>query len=513
MPVADLVGLRFSVVHLRLGGYSLIAIWASEIVGLLTLPLLWAIGPRLHYISQALDLSPLLVVGIILIAFQGGLQRHPVERLFLPLLFGLLPLLAAVHFLMAPASIANAITLSFKQEQVNKDQLTSIEGQLDRAGQVVLDSQDLEDLRRRLDAIPGVRLSANPDVTLQQARQEVTAALLIERQRVRSRLGSNAAQARSQFVRRAVMNAGLATLMGVMLSWMRNGALREMELSSTYLNWLAVADPDVHNLGGVKDLADFQKRCLATSYLELIRRLTQNQDEESEIEQESQESAATPLESAPQDSLLPPPPAPWESITVRSEEWRRKAGIFRGRPVIEPLFPFDPSDDKHLSGSKLTPRQLRRRAKEREKIRAALEDFSRMTADYDADYDSAIPDVRPVRDFGSLLRRPSQRQLNRYRKFMNELVHELQQNQAADFPDPSEQGKTDPSVGESTQIWTPQSSFQDILRLQQDIQRFVGILPTDPKNSQDDSQGNSQDDSQGNSQDNSQDNLGDDRAR
>jgi hypothetical protein len=279
---------------------------------------------------------------------------------------------------------------------------------------------------------------------------------------------------------------------------MRNGALREMELSSTYLNWLAEADPDVHNLGGVKDLADFQKRCLATSYLELIRRLTQNQDEESEIEQES---AARPLETAPQDSPLPPPPAPWEAITIRSEEWRRKAGIFRGRPVIEPLSPFDPSDDQDLSGAKLTPRQLRRRAKEREKIRAALENFSRMTQDDEADYNSAIPDVRPVRDFGSRLRRPSQRQLNRYRKFMDELVLELQQNQAADFPDPSEQDKSDPSVGESTQIWAPQSSFQDILKLQQDIQRYVGILPTDPKEPQD------------NSQDNSQGDLGDDRAR
>jgi len=395
------------------------------------------------------------------------------------------------------------------QEQVNNAQLTSIEGQLDRAGQVVLDSQDLEDLRRRLDAIPGVRLSANPNVTLQQARQEVTAALLSERQRVRSRLGSNAAQARSQFVRRAVMNAGLATLMGLMLSWMRNGALREMELSSTYLNWMAVADPDVHNLGGIKDLADFQKRCLATSYLELIRRLTQNQDEESVIEQESQESAARQLESAPPDSPLPPPPAPWEAITIRAEEWRRKAGIFRGRPVIEPLFPFDPSDDKHLSGSKLTPRQLRRSAKQREKIRAALENFSRMTADYDADYNSAIPDVRPVRDFGSSLRRPSQRQLNRYRKFMNELVLELQQNQAADFANSSEQDNSDPSFGESTEIWAPQSSFQDILRLQQDIQTFVGVLPTEPKEPQDNSQGDSQDDLQ----DNSQDDLVDDRAR
>ena len=512
--MADLVGLRFSVVHLRLGGYTLIAIWASEIVGLLTLPLVWAIGPRLHYISQALDLSPLLVVGIILIAFQGGLQRHPVERLFLPLLFGLLPLLAAVHFLMAPASIANAMTLSAKQEQVNNAQLTSIEGQLDRAGQVVLDSQDLEDLRRRLDAIPGVRLSANPNVTLQQARQEVTAALLSERQRVRSRLGSNAAQARSQFVRRAVMNAGLATLMGLMLSWMRNGALREMELSSTYLNWMAVADPDVHNLVGIKDLADFQKRCLDTSYFELIRRLTSNQDEESEIEQES---AARPLESAPLDTPLPPPPAPWEAITIRSEEWRRKAGIFRGRPVIDPLFPFDPSDDQDLSGPQLTPRQLRRSANQREKIRAALENFSTMAADYD----SADPDVRPVRDFGSRLRRPSQRQLNRYRKFMDELALELQQNQAADFPNPSEQDNSDPSFGESTEIWAPQSSISDIHKLQQDIQTFVGVLPTDPKEPQDNSQGNSQDDAQGDlqgdsqddSQDNSQGDLGDDRAR
>jgi hypothetical protein len=72
LPVADLVGLRFSVVHLRLAGYALLGVWANEIVSLLSTPMLEAVGTRLASISQALDLAPLLLVGIGLVAFQGG---------------------------------------------------------------------------------------------------------------------------------------------------------------------------------------------------------------------------------------------------------------------------------------------------------------------------------------------------------------------------------------------------------------------------------------------------------
>jgi hypothetical protein len=70
------------------------------------------------------------------VAYQGGLQRSLPERLLLPLLLGLMPVLSAIHFLMAPASIANAMTLSAKQEQVSKAQLQTIDGQFDRATQL-----------------------------------------------------------------------------------------------------------------------------------------------------------------------------------------------------------------------------------------------------------------------------------------------------------------------------------------------------------------------------------------
>ncbi len=38
LPVVDLIGLRFSLQHLRLVGYGLLAVWGSEVVNLLTTP-------------------------------------------------------------------------------------------------------------------------------------------------------------------------------------------------------------------------------------------------------------------------------------------------------------------------------------------------------------------------------------------------------------------------------------------------------------------------------------------
>ena len=440
LPVADLVGLRFSVVHLRLGGYTLIGVWASEILGLLTSPLLWAIGPRLHYISQALDVSPLLVVGIVLVAFQGGLQRSALERLLLPVLFGLLPLLAALHFLMAPASIANAMTLSSKQDEVNKAQLSAIEGQLDRAGQVLLSSQNLDELQRRLDAIPGVRLSAKPNGTLEQARQEVRMSLLDERQRVRARLGSNAAQARSQFVRRAIQNAGLATLLGLMLTWMRSGAMHEMELSSTYLAWVIATDPEAHNIGGLKDLAEFQKRCLATSYLGLIGRFVQKEDQEAERQQDLPitEELNAPIADPP-----PLPQAPWEPTPLRSEAWRRNAGNFKGVQTIEPLSSEAGAIADYPTLPEPTANEVRRRARDRDRMRIAMENFARMAGGYDP----SPPLLPPDGDSGRRVRRPSQRQLRQHREAMERFAQQLKQGQGEESSNPQEQDHPDLFVG------------------------------------------------------------------
>ncbi|MEI6615283.1 MAG: hypothetical protein WCL59_01785 [Cyanobium sp. ELA507] len=435
IPVADLVGLRFSVVHLRLGGYTLIGVWASEILGLLTSPLLWAIGPRLHYISQALDVSPLLVVGIVLVAFQGGLQRSPLERLLLPVLFGLLPLLATLHFLMAPASIANSMTLSSKQEEVNKAQLSTIEGQLDRAGQVLLSSQNLDDLQRRLDAIPGVRLSAKPNGTLEQARQEVRMSLLGERQPVRAQLGSNAAQARSQFVRRAIQNASLATWVGLMLTWMRYGAMKEMELSATYLAWVIVADPDTQNLGGLKALADFQKRCLATSYLGLIGRLVQKEDQEAATE--PNRPMTEPMK-APTAAPAPLPQAPWEPTSIRSEAWRRRSGLFQGEQVMEPLIRDEQAVHDDPGEPEASPWEVRRRLRELERMRNALEQFGTMGGVYG-------PNQPAEQGFNAerQLRRPSPRQLRRHREAMERFAAQFDQTHGGEFSEPSHQEHPD----------------------------------------------------------------------
>lgn len=433
LPVAELVGLRFSVVHLRLAGYALVGVWLSEITGLLTAPLLQAVGTRLHYISQALDVSPLLLVGIALVAFQGGLQRSWLERLLLPVLFALLPLLSALHFVMAPASIANALTLSGKQQEVSRSQLTTIQGQLDRAEQVLLSSQDLEDLRRRLDAIPGVRVSSSPDLTLEEARRQVGEALQNERRRVRAQIGVSTAQAREQFTRRALQNAGLGILIGVMLAWLRASALEEMSLSSTYLTWMLVADPSAAKLSGLKALIDFQNSCLATSYLALIERLTKlgsrARDKEEEERQKQMERDLLERLNLPQAQEQPP--APWEParLELRPETWRRQAGIFHGDPGSETL-PVGEAEEGFvpeegpLAPQTLSPREVRRQQRDRERVRNAMEQFARMVSDYEpAEGEGGPPQGRRRRG-------PSQRQLRKAREALERFAKQFEEDMA-----------------------------------------------------------------------------------
>lgn len=426
LPVADLVGLRFSVVHLRLAGYALLGVWANEIVGLLSSPLLVAVGTRLHYISQALDVSPLLLVAIALVAYQGGLQRSLLERLLLPLLFGLLPLLSAIHFLMAPASIANAVTLSAKQEQVSKAQLQTIDGQLDRAGEVLLSSQDLEELRRRLDAIPGVRVSAPPDAKLDQVRREVRESLLNERRRLHSRIGTNTAQARNQFARRSIQNASLGVLVGLMLAWMRFGAMREMELSSTYLAWVILSDNKAPNLRGLKDLLAFQQACLATSYLGLLERLF------SRIRGDASESEKPPVEI---QEPLPLPEAPWEGgverIQLKPVHWRRQAGLFRGGQNVSVTSLLDEPEpgldyEDVFPDPVPTPAQKRRSERDRRRVKEALEGFSATVSDSYAGYDPDAAD--PYRQPRG--RRPSARQLRQARQALERFAAQIRHDMA-----------------------------------------------------------------------------------
>lgn len=424
------MGLRFSVVHLRLAGYALLGVWLSEIAGLLTAPLLKAVGTRLHYISQALDVSPLLLVGIALVAFQGGLQRSWLERRLLPALFALLPLLSALHFVMAPASIANALTLSGKQLEVSRSQLSTIQGQLDRAEQVLLSSQDLEGLRRRLESIPGVRVSSSPDLTLEEARREVGEALKNERRRVRAQIGVSTAQAREQFTRRALQNAILGILIGLMLAWLSVSALQEMSLSATYLSWVVLSDFKTARTSGLKALLDFENACLATSYLTLLEKLlrlgSRERDREEEERQKQRQKDLRERLHLPQP--LAPPPAPWEPnrLELRPELWRREAGFFHGEaggsaPAAgSPEERFGLEDDPLISPP-LTARQQRRQERDRQRVRQAMEQFARAVSDYEPG-EAEAPSGRR--------RGPSQRQLRQARQALERFAQQFEQDLA-----------------------------------------------------------------------------------
>jgi hypothetical protein len=439
LPVADLVGLRFSVVHLRLAGYGLLGVWISEIAGLLTAPLLTAVGTRLTYISQALDLSPLLLVGLGLIAVQGGLQRSLVERLLLPLLFATLPLLSALHFLMAPASIANALTLSSKQVDVSRSQLRSIEGQLDRAGQVLQSSQDLETLRRRLDAIPGVRVSSSPNLSLEQARLEVAESLRNERRRVRVQIGVSTAQARSQFTRRAIQNATLAVVIGVVLAWIRAASLQEMELSAAYLSWVLVSDPADGRSSGLRALLDFQKACLGTSYLALIERMIKLASrpvdrEEAERQKQMEQELIEGLQSAPPEESAPPPPWDPDAFRIRSEAWRRRIGMFHGKPG-SPQEPEEfgelPFEEADLPGSASpSPRAIRRQQRDQERVRSAMAEFARSVTGFD---DALYEQEDPQQNRRA--RRPSQRQLKLAREALERFAAQFEEDIGTSMPD------------------------------------------------------------------------------
>jgi hypothetical protein len=452
------VGLRFSLVHLRLAGYGLVGVWLSETVSLLSSPLLHEVGTRLHYISQALDLAPLLLVGLVLVAFQGGLQRSGLERSLLPLLFALLPLLSAFYLLMVPASIGNALTLGSKQLEVSREQLRSIESQLDRADTVLRTSQDIEDLRLRLDAIPGVRLKASPSLTLQQAQREIAEALQSERQRVRTNISTNTALSRAQFNRRATQNAMLATVVGGVLAWMRIASLREMSLSTAYLSWAITADPLAAKASGLHSLLGFQKDCLATSYIALIESLLQlgsNQADRERREREQQEEKAM-LDSLSKPLTEPTVPAPWEqgAVEVRSQAWRRTAGMFRGLSPQGRLSRPDPDEERaHAewlqqeqqrgSQASLSPWQRRRVRRDRERMRVAMEGFARSVSAFTPGSQEAKPSVAPW----DWRRRPSQRQLRKahqaLERFAAQLENELSQGNGPDHTEAPESGPAD----------------------------------------------------------------------
>lgn len=271
LPVVDLIGLRFSLQHLRLVGYGLLAVWGSEVVNLLTTPRLAEIGTRLHYTSQFLDLTPILLVAIGLIAYQGGLRRRPLELVLLPLLLALLPLLSAFHFFLAPVSVANVITLTQKQEQIGLDQLERIDAQIDRASTILRESASIDALLEGLQRIPGLQVRVPPKASVSEARQEVRRSLERERDRLRDRIETNLSASREAFLRRAATNAALALVGGLLLWGLHHGAMREMQQAIPFLDWMLMHG-EQQQPEALQELLQFQRACAALGWFSLLER-------------------------------------------------------------------------------------------------------------------------------------------------------------------------------------------------------------------------------------------------
>jgi hypothetical protein len=202
-----------------------------------------------------------------------------------------------------------------------------------------------------------------------------------------SRTVDNTAQARNQFARRSIQNASLGVLVGLMLAWMRFGAMREMRLSSTYLAWVIVSDSKAPNLRGLKNLLAFQQACMATSYLGLLERF---------LSRRHIDGSESDKEPVPILEPLPLPEAPWEGgverIQIKPEHWRRQAGLFRGGvdgdPTPQPAEPGPGWDYEDVfPDSQPTPAQKRRGERDRRRVKEALERFSATVSDSYAGYD------------------------------------------------------------------------------------------------------------------------------
>ncbi len=333
--MVDLIGLRFSLQHLRLVGYGLLSVWLLEMGNLLSSPKLAEIGTRLHYTSQFLDLSPILLVAIGLIAFQGGLRRRPLEHAVLPLLLAFLPLLSAVHFFLAPVSVANVITLVQKQQQIGLDQIDRIDQQIDRATSILRESDSIDTLLESLQRIPGLQVRVPPNAKVNEARQEVRGSLERERDRLRERIESNLSSSREAFIRRAAINAALASLVGLLLWGLHHGAMREMEQAIPFLDWVLVQGEVPQQPEVLQELLQFQRACVALGWfsllercLRLVRRVVRRPSTEALAEEQEQEEQQQQWQGQGQANAEPPanpftPAAP------------RRAGM-RGEPL--PLF-------------------------------------------------------------------------------------------------------------------------------------------------------------------------------
>ena len=312
LPVVDLIGLRFSLQHLRLVGYGLHAVWIAEMVTLLSAPDLSEIASRLHYISQFLDLSPILLAAIGLIAYQGGLRRRLWERLLLPVLLFLLPLLSGFYLFLAPVTVLNAVTLVQSQEKVGTDQVRRLDRKLNRAAAILRESDSVEALVTELQRIPGLQVRVPAKAPVLEARREVRLALERDRNRLRERIRNNFTASRDAFYRRAATNAALALLVGLVLWALQRGAMQEMQQSAPFLDWVLVHGEAGQSHDVVRELLRFQQACLALAWFSLAERGLKGMRRV--MRPLAEEEKPEDLRSSPPEDLSPPAayPPPFE---------------------------------------------------------------------------------------------------------------------------------------------------------------------------------------------------------
>jgi hypothetical protein len=347
LPVVDLIGLRFSLQHLRLVGYGLLAVWLAEIVTMLNAPDLSAISSRLHYISQFLDLSPILLASIGLIAYQGGLRRTIWEVLLLPLLLSLLLLLSAFHFFLAPLTVANAVTLVQKQEEIGMEQMERIDQQIDRAATILRESDNIDSLLAGLQRIPGLQVQLPEKAPVLEARREVRISLERDRDQMRERIRSNISASRAAFYRRAATNAALALLVGLVLWGLHHGAMREMQQSVPFLEWVLVHGEVDQSQDVLRELLRFQRACLALGWFSLFERSLGLMRV---VMRPAEAESSQPLASDPVEDPFPPAvyPPPFEAGRLSIPNPPSRFLPFRAADAG--LWPYRPGDRAHEEG-------------------------------------------------------------------------------------------------------------------------------------------------------------------
>lgn len=219
----------------------------------------------------------------------------------------------------------------------------------------------------------------------------------------------------------------MATVIGLILSWLRASALHEHNLSSTYLAWLIASEPGSSKGKTLKPLLEFQQRCLATSYLTILDRLLRlpsaaRRREEEEHDKQMEQDLLERLRLPQQGEETPE--APWERrpSPLQPEQWRRRAGIFRGEAPDEHLEGDSaPPEQQELLEPRLTKKEVRRLQRDHERVRIALEQFARMVSDYESD-EAFHGTPEPRR------RQPSQRQLRQAREALTRFAQQFEQD-------------------------------------------------------------------------------------